>query len=391
MVKPTPLLKADDLDFQFLHKELDIVKTQVFLGKNAAFLGSLMCSLNFMWSTDIETAATNGVGLWWNPYFFMRIPRATRKTVLVHELWHPAELDMIRRDNRDPEVWNWACDIRINNRLTRQGYTWDDLGFKHWEDLNYPEGTPPEKIYDDFMQKIKENPELRIILQSYEWSDIIEPDPSIPGSDMEVIGKVVQASQAATMAGEELPSDIGTTLTKFLTPKIPWESQLYRWFDEMVNEMYSMARPNRRYTALNLYMSSLQPDEGIGHLVCFQDVSGSVTDEEEIRFNSELKYIWDTLKPAKISVVQFSTAITQVTEYIQDNGDEFDQVTIVGRGGTDLEPVREWILEHKPSAVVVFSDLRCDPMQPIDTPILWVCINNPRGKVLFGDVIYIKE
>ena len=115
-----------DLNYQMLDKELDRVKTKVFLGSNAAFLGPLLCSVNFLWTEDIKTAQTNGISLYWNPHWFIKLPFETRLTVLLHELWHIALLHMIRCGTRDPKIWNWACDLAINNMLYMQGYTFDD-------------------------------------------------------------------------------------------------------------------------------------------------------------------------------------------------------------------------------------------------------------------------
>ncbi|MFP3693432.1 DUF2201 family putative metallopeptidase, partial [Burkholderia sp. SIMBA_048] len=87
---------------QQLNRELDRTKSAVFLGKTAAFLGSILCSHNFVWSEEVPTAATNGITLWWNPSWFTKLPVETRKTVLVHELWHPARLHMLRLNGRCP-------------------------------------------------------------------------------------------------------------------------------------------------------------------------------------------------------------------------------------------------------------------------------------------------
>ena len=70
-----------------LTRELDKVKAQVFLGDSPALMGSVMCSMNFIWAPDIETADVNGTTMRWNPEWFMQLPPATRRTVLVHELW----------------------------------------------------------------------------------------------------------------------------------------------------------------------------------------------------------------------------------------------------------------------------------------------------------------
>lgn len=396
MFKPK-IIKNEDLDFYDLDRKLDKIKTSVFLGKNAAFLGSLMCRLSFSWTSDIKTACTNGISLWWNPYWFLKLPVETQKTVLMHELWHVGEMDMLRRDGRDPLVWNWACDIRINNRLEKQGYSFE--GTKPWKDLMTFHCGPvkfgdqaPEQIYDKLIDIRANEPEMPQ-MQLGAWGqgddeDLIEPEEDNQDGGMVVLTNVTSAVQAADMAGEKVGGDIETMLKRFLQPKIAWEKQLFRWYDALHEEDYSMSRPNKRYR--EVYLPSLIPSEGLEHLMYFLDVSGSVGDGEVIRFNSELKYIWDVMKPEKLTIVLFDDIIQKVIVF--ESGDSFDEIVIIGRGGTSLEPVRLYIEEHKPTAAVIFSDLYCEPMRSDPKiPLLWVCVNNPSVKPPFGDCIYIRE
>ena len=121
--KPLTEEEVKALPVDNLQRELDRVKTKVFLGNNSAFLGSIMSSMDFVWSYDVPTAATNGETFWWNPVFFLNLEPQTRETVLLHELWHAALLHMIRQGNRDPLDWNYACDYRINNGLENDGFS----------------------------------------------------------------------------------------------------------------------------------------------------------------------------------------------------------------------------------------------------------------------------
>ena len=148
-------------DYSALDKELDKVKAQVFLNNNAAFYGSVLCSLSFSWDDEVKTACTDGVSIIWSPSFFKELDKDTRKTVLMHEVRHVAHLHELRRGNRDPEIWNIACDIRLNNDLENEK---DSTGKKiysfkgvEWacKDHNYDVlGLMPEEdIYDELMKK----------------------------------------------------------------------------------------------------------------------------------------------------------------------------------------------------------------------------------------------
>ena len=396
---------TEELDYTKLDRELDKVKAKVFIGKSAAFLGPLMCQLNFTWSEDIPTACTNGISIQWNPHWFQELPFNTRLTVLVHELWHVAFMHMIRRGNRIPLIFNWAADIHINNMLENMGYTFE--GTSPWKDQYYGERAT-EDIYDELISKMTQ-PSAGAWGQSGDGSedagsglgDLVEGDIGDEGGSTEltphqintIIGNVVAATTAANMAGKpgDVPGDIQITLNKFLTPKLPWEQLLYKFFNELSEPDYSYKRPNRRYS--EAYMPSLLPNEGLEHLIYYLDVSGSVSDNEVNRFNSEVKYIKETFNPLKLTLVLFDTKIQK--EYVFHQDDPFDEIVVVGRGGTSLACVREHIIENNPTAAIIFSDLYCDPMQKLPSsslvPIIYICVNNRGGKVTEGQLIHINE
>lgn len=379
----------ESLDLHQITRELDKTKSAVFLDKkNAAFLGSLMCSLNFVWSRDLPTAATNAITFWWNPDWFLSLDPEVRKTILMHELWHVARLHMIRLENRNPRLWNYACDIRINNDLEREGasfYGVEDC----WKDQSFDANgiMAEEDIYEKICSDGNEP-------KGSSWNDVSEDGDMIPLSNQEkqtVVNSVVQAVHQAKIAGQagNLPGGLQEVINKFLEPVIPWQTILMQFFTDLLSEDYSWKRPNRRYS--DMYLPSKFTDDGrLEHLIYFLDVSGSISDRDLLRFNSEVKYIQETLKPQRLTLVQFDTVIQDVREFKEE--DPFDEIHIIGRGGTSFEPVREYILEHRPTAAIIFSDMWCLPMKPLDEeiPIIWVAIDNRTATVPFGKLIHIK-
>jgi hypothetical protein len=91
--------------------------------------------------------------------------------------------------------------------------------------------------------------------------------------------------------------------------------------------------------------------------------------------------------------MQFDDIIQKVDIFLKD--DPFEEVMIMGRGGTSLIPVREAIIKENPTAVVIFSDLQCEPMEPLpeglDIPIIWVALNNKDAKVPHGQIVHLRE
>ena len=106
----------EKLDYAFLRRELDRCKSSILMDAKNAFLGALMCQLKQDWDESIPTACTNGKSIWWSPHWFLSLPKPARVTVQAHEVWHVARLHMIRRGNRDPRLWNYAC-VAENTRV----------------------------------------------------------------------------------------------------------------------------------------------------------------------------------------------------------------------------------------------------------------------------------
>ena len=386
-----------ELDQAALQRALDITKSAVFLKSNAAFLGSLMCSLEFIWDETIETAQTDGVHLWWNPHWFLSLPPRTRETVLVHELWHPGKLHDLRRGSRDPKIWNYACDIRINNDLEKEGYSFDQVEWC-WKDHSVDANgrLTEEDIYDLLMSNNQQPPS-----GGGSWggdgegeSDQGDMVPAPAEALHGCINNVVKAMQQAKLAGAagSIPGELEQIIDKFLTPIVPWEQHLHEFFTELCDEDFSWARPNRRHLHDDLYLPSMIKDEGkLEHLAYYLDVSGSISDQDVLRFNSEVKYIKEKFNPLKLTLVLFDTRIT--AQYVFEEDDRFEKIVVVGRGGTSLVPVREHIEQHRPTAAVIFSDLDCPAMKPLDhhIPVIWVAVNAGGKTVPFGKLIHIRS
>lgn len=371
-----------------LNKELDRVKGQLMQKRDLGFLVAMLCTMSFEWDDTIPTAATNGLKLWWNPDFFMSLPKEARETVLEHELWHPALLHMLRRGDRDARLWNVACDYRINNNLKSSGRSFKELEGCCLDDRFdiTPDGPLNEEAIYDIL--LKEQPEPGNADLPLNGGDM---RPLAPGEREKVINNVVSAAQRTKLMGGSVPGNVQEVINEFLKPIIPWQSLLQRFFLELISDEYSWRRPNRR--SPDMYLPSLDVEETkLKDLVYFLDVSGSISTEQVRRFNSEVKFIKEQFNPEKLTMVQFDTRISRVD--VMDETDCFEKVEVIGRGGTSLVDVRQYIIDHKPTAAIIFSDLCCYPMDPLpqgltQIPVIWVVIGNPTASVPFGRAIHI--
>lgn len=378
------------MDEQQLTRELDRVKAKVFLGNNAAFLGPLMCGVEVVWDESIPTAQTDGITLWWNPTWFQSLKPETRLTVFHHEIWHPARLHSLRQGSRDPDIWNYACDIRINNDLIREGFSFEGIewGWMAPEMDNGPEGRlAEEQIYEILMQSGKKPPPQPGYTPG-QGGDMVEPSKEQIQS---IVNNAVRAMHQANSAGAgKMPGDVQLIIDKFLESVIPWETLLMKFFTDRLEESYTWARPNRRYP--DMYLPSTFLDDGrLEHLMYFEDISGSVSDADILLFNSEVKYVKEVLNPEKLTLLTFTTQICD--EFVFEESDPFEKIVVNGRGGTSFECVRKHINEHQPTAAIIFSDMDCPPMGQLDYPIpvIWVAVNARKRTVPFGEIIHIRN
>lgn len=399
------------MNTQEQQRELDRAKTAIFLDRNAAFLGPILCNLDIHWNNKISGARNNGLEIQINPDWFLSLPESTRKSVLLHEVWHTASLHRIREENRDHKIWNQACDIVINNALHDDGYSFEGLITLHKAEYK---DKSEEEIYEILIkQSQKQNNsggggngnnqnQADIGLEPMDGDLSNDPPTNKDGQSISeqeltqrMINNVVNAAEQAKQTGGKqagsIPGSLSKFLDKFLTPIIPWTKVLQDFFTALCDEQdYTWKRPNRRYQ--DIYMPSLQDDEeGLEHLMYFIDTSGSISDAQIKRVNSEIKYIQEQIRPRKLTLVQFDCAIQDIKEYELD--DPFDYIEIIGRGGTDLAPVRKMIDKVKPTAAVIFSDLECEPMDEPECkcPIIWIGVDSEYGHTPnFGKLIQIN-
>lgn len=378
-----------DFDEDKLRKELDWVKSRVFIGKgNTAFLAPLMCSMEFRWMPGIGTAETDGTYVGWDPKFWEYLSPETRETVLVHELWHPALLHMCRRGDRDPETWNQACDYRINNDLLAAGFSFKGIEWACLDPSIDDNGRLCEEEIYDLIKKTGKKP--KPMPSQFEGMGKDLKDPS-PEKQQKIVNNVIKATYEHELAqgAGTTPVSVKEMLGKFLAPVVPWEKELMQFCTDLLEVHRSWARPNRRYT--DVYMPYDVEDDGrLDHLIYYLDVSGSCSKADVVRFNSEVKYIFDVLKPRKLTVCQFTTQI--VHEQVFNEGDSFDEIIRYGTGGTSLTDVRKHMIDNQPTAAIVFSDLDCPKMQPLPfhVPTIWVGIRASGRSVNFGKLIHIR-
>lgn len=106
-----------------------------------------------------------------------------------------------------------------------------------------------------------------------------------------------------------------------------------------------------------------------------------------------LRLLKKNLNPDKLTLVQFDTKICRIDVFTKDM--PFSNIEVVAGGGTSYEDVRNLILQEKPTAAIIFTDLCCSPMQEVrKIPVMWVTRytnRQYRENPLFGKILEIKD
>lgn len=85
------------------------------------FFGALLLNQRVVETRSIPTCATDGDNLYFNPEWVLKTPSDELHGVCAHEALHPGFCHHLRRGDRDPEMWNEACDYVINPILLDAG------------------------------------------------------------------------------------------------------------------------------------------------------------------------------------------------------------------------------------------------------------------------------
>ncbi|WP_460450319.1 vWA domain-containing protein [Alsobacter sp. SYSU BS001988] len=101
---------------------LRVTRARSALIAHHAFYASLALQMRMVERSDIETMATDGRAIYYNPEFVLANSEPETIGTIVHEVEHCARLHHVRRGRRDLARWNEACDYAINPDLMRGGF-----------------------------------------------------------------------------------------------------------------------------------------------------------------------------------------------------------------------------------------------------------------------------
>ena len=373
-----------------------LTKARTRLVLSQPFFGSLALRMGLIENPAIETMATDGRDVHFNPSFVDGLTMDELVGVLAHEVMHPACNHHTRRGSRDAERWNIAADYAINPVLIDNGFT---LPAEALLDPAYA-GLSAEAIYNRLPPAQS---------GGGGGQDGNCPDPGRCGGVMDAPGEAGRPSpaelasaeaewrqavaQSATIAKNagKLPGDLARLVDEVLHPKADWREILRRFVEMSAKQEYRWNPPNRRFVHQGVYLPSCRSEQ-MPPIAVAIDTSGSVSQSEMNQFAAEITSILEDCMPEEIHVLYCDSRLRNAETFSPH--DLPIELHPRGGGGTDFRPPFEWLDDAgiDPVCVVYLTDLYCSsyPDEPA-YPTLWVTTTAPGhvSEPPFGEVVYM--
>ena len=384
---------------------------------------------------DVETARTNGRDTEFGREFVRSLTDAELRFVILHELYHKMYKHLI--------TWKWmwdkygmlanvACDYNINGKLVDENR---EDGFAKMP--VYKDGEHEGEMFGCYDERFRDGDDwmdsaaiIRLLLEDrdnnptpdngsdgsstgseqgngsggnnvpdipqgfdeHDW----EGAQAMPEEEQKQLAKDVnEAIQQGALAAGKMGSGGSRVLEELLTPKVDWREMLREFMHETCKGSHfsTWRRPNRRYLSAGAYMPS-GVSETVEELVAAIDASMSIDQSAITAFLSEVASLCETLRPNKVRLLYWDTAVCREEIYENDAVDAIRTSTKpAGGGGTDVDCVTRYLADNdiKPQATIVFTDGHVYDWSEWDCPVLWCILDNKHATPDVGSYVHIES
>ena len=408
----------------------DVRKTML---QRFPFVGAVAMSLDLVPVRDVDcpTAATDGAAMYWNIEFLAELKPEERLFVFAHEVYHNIMMHSLRRDSRNHQLFNIACDIEVNQLLENDGLVAPKDGC-FIKNRNHPNGysfapnLSAEQYYELLLKNADRNTaaagksgngsldgqfDIHIFKDDEyepsgnETSDKYgkvrhDPDfrPNVTEGNVEHIREsAIAAAQAIERQAGSLPAHLKKIVNSLTEAKADWKEVLSQFVTRSCGDGdRTWNRCNRRFAASGTYLPAHESTRM--NVAVVLDTSGSVTGMLP-QFLGELNSLVKSFGNYKLTVIQNDCEVEDVAEYTDDSPLDLENVKfkVHGYGGTDLAPAFKHIVDNciEADCIVAMTDgeFGCDINASIcSIPTMWLLPKNGKKEhITFGEIVDYED
>tara|TARA_B100000902_G_scaffold122422_1_gene122475 strand:+ start:890 stop:2185 length:1296 start_codon:yes stop_codon:yes gene_type:complete len=362
-----------------------VIVARVGLLLRHPFFGNMATRMRVQNCDDwCPTAATDGRNLYYNTQFFNMLSNKQIEFVIAHEILHCVFDHIIRRDDRDPRVYNIACDYLVNNLLVRDkiGEVVDQIQI--FQDFKY-DGWISEEVYDDIKDKYDDE-ELEalgeLLDEHIDWEKDGDQEGEANGGKPNASGgkdkekkskrpkytkeelkkirdeiKESMITSAQSAGAGNTPGEIARMIKELTEPKMNWRELLRQQIQSTIKSDFTFSRPSRKGWHTGAVLPGMNFMDTVDLCIGI-DMSGSIGNQQAQDFLGEVKGIMDEYKDYKIKLWCFDTAVYNEEDFSADGGNDLMDYEILGGGGTDFDANWTYMKQNdiQPKKFIMFTD-----------------------------------
>lgn len=409
-----------------------LMKSRLRLLCTNGFYGLLLMHMVLTIDEECETAATDGVRIYFGPDFLENLTDPQIDIVMMHEILHVALQHCSRYGDFEPERFNIACDIVVNSIiLESMGGNSKNIHLGKYGELMHetPDGYEGAKFTAEEVYAMLPAMNGKKSKNKMPGSKV-KGNGGAPGgknggdggsddSDSNGNGvfddhekwkntaddntlreewqkRILDAAEAVSIRDPSdqrglLPAFAKRIIKELRKPQTDWRSILNEFVQEEICD-YSFSPPDRRFGDSDFFLPDFnEKDETVKNILFMIDTSGSMSDDMITAAYSEVKGAIDQFNGKLEGFLGFFDAAVIPPTLFSDE-DEFMVIKPKGGGGTDFEVIFRYVAEHMtdepPASIIILTDGYApfpDEEKANGIPVLWLLNNNnvepPWGKI----------
>lgn len=202
----------------------------------------------------------------------------------------------------------------------------------------------------------------------------------------EIIRNQIEITQKSNRWGT-IPAEVQEVIKKAQTTEIPWWTLLRHEFGRFISskKVSTIKRPDKKHGYPWLGKKSDTQDA----VLCGIDTSGSVDSKALAKFTAELERL---NQYAPVMLMQFDCSLKQKTPMKLERR-RLKELKILGRGGTDFQPIVDFAIEHRYKKLIIMSDgyAPLPDLHGKHIDLLWVITPDGSDEKFPGRTVKMKK